>query len=139
MSSRAMNFANLIFRICTFVLFTGFFWTILKLPSNLEHEDNGFDSNNATTSIWDKLINFLRFYSDHHIQINMEVQENHGFRSCTTNHIYGNSTSAIIQWSEVLHLHLPTTLTNVIELLYSIQIKILLYPSFSITIDFPDL
>ena len=75
MSSRAMNFTNLIFRTCTFVLFTGFFWTIFKLPSNLEHEYNGFDSDNSTTSIWDKLINFLRFYSDH---INMEIQDNQG-------------------------------------------------------------
>ena len=136
MSSRAMNFTNLIFRTCTFVLFTGFFWTIFKLPSNLEHEYNGFDSDNSTTSIWDKLINFLRFYSDH---INMEIQDNQGFRSCTTNHIYENSTSAIIQWYEVLNLHLPTTLTNVIEFLYSIQIKMLFYPSFSITIHFPDI
>ena len=80
MSSRAMNFANLIFRICTFVLFTGFFWTILKLPSNLEHEDNGFDPNNSTTSIWDKLINFLTikpwktaFHSDQY-GFNMEIE-----------------------------------------------------------------
>ena len=126
-----MNFTNLIIRLGTIGLFTVFFWRIFKLPSNFEHEYKGCASDNSTTSIWDKLINFLTikpwktaFHSDQY-GFNMEIEDNRGFRSCTTNHISENSTSAIIQWSEFLTIHFPNllaNLTNVIKFAYYFKI-----------------